>query len=397
MIRHHNEIVADIPAKALALGGEMTPVYIREKSEPKYLLKTRSFDLQNLPDVNDPEQMLLDLMASPNIASKHWVYEQYDSMVRTNTLALEGSDAAVIRIKGSSKGIAVKTDCNGRYVYLNPYIGGMIAVAESARNVACVGAKPIAITNCLNFGNPYDPEVYYQFSEAIRGMGDACIALQTPVTGGNVSFYNESPESAVYPTPMIGMLGVIDNIDSVISSGFKNTGDAILLLTAYKSDDTMDGIGGSEYLSLQLDGKPVGNAPFCDPAGEMRLINALLDLNKNSLIKSAHDVSDGGLAVSLAESSILSGYGINVDIPVLQRIDTAYFAECQGRIVVSASQESVSKITEIVSKTGIEVTRLGNVTDSTFTINNNINIPVSRLKEVYNKTLPLALSTVGEG
>jgi phosphoribosylformylglycinamidine synthase II len=334
-INYHGERVADIPAKALALGGDMTPVYQREYREPKYLAETRAFDFSTLPDVEDAGAILKELLASPTIASKQWVYRQYDSMVRTNSLYLTGSDAAIVRVKGTTKGLAMKTDCNSRYVYLDPYQGAVIAVAESARNIACTGATPIAITNCLNFGNPYDPEVYYQFKEAIRGMGDACRALGTPVTGGNVSFYNESPDGAIYPTPTIGMIGLIEDITKVVSSDFKDEGDAIILLSSREVRDSNDGIGGSEYLYLRT-GKVSGIAPSCDIEKEAALISTLVELADKSLIHSAHDVSEGGIAVAVAECC----FGQSTERPMgaivsdprsgQSRIDAALFSERQG-------------------------------------------------------------------
>ncbi len=216
-----NDLKASMPARSLVLGGD-APVYKRETSRPKYLDKLNTIHLDNYKEPSDYNDVLVDLLGTPNIASKQWVYNQYDSMVQTNTIVGPGSDAAVVRVKKTNKAIAVSTDCNGRYVYLNPRRGAQIAVAESARNVVCSGATPVAITNCLNFGNPYDPEIYYQFSEAIAGMRDACTVFNTPVTGGNVSFYNESPTERVYPTPVIGMLGVIDDMSYVTQSGFVN-------------------------------------------------------------------------------------------------------------------------------------------------------------------------------
>ena len=358
-ISYHGEIVSNLPSKALALGGDMTPVYERETREPSYLATTKAFDINSISDVDDANEMLKELLGSPNIASKKWVYEQYDSMVRTNTLDLEGSDAAIIRVKGTKKGLAVKTDCNSRYVYLNPYRGAMIAVCEAARNVACTGARPIAITNCLNFGNPYDPEVYYQFTEAIRGMGDACRTLETPVTGGNVSFYNESPDGAIYPTPTIGMLGVIDDIANVVSSGFKNEGDAILLLSAYEPDTEFEGLGGSEYLAIRNEGKALGNAPNIDPGGEARLIELLVSLAEKKMIKSAHDISEGGLAVTIAECSFANMIGARIIPPTSKRNDHSLFGEMQGRVVISVSPEMVEEVSMMIQSANIKVEVLG--------------------------------------
>ncbi len=395
-ISYHGEVVSNLPSKALALGGDMTPVYQREIREPSYLATTQAFVINTVSDVEDANEMLKNLLSSPNIASKKWVYEQYDSMVRTNTLNLEGSDAAVIRVKGTKKGLAVKTDCNSRYVYLNPYRGAMIAVCEAARNVACTGAKPIAITNCLNFGNPYDPEVYYQFTEAIRGMGDACRTLETPVTGGNVSFYNESPDGAIYPTPTIGMLGVIDDIANVVSSGFKNDGDAILLLSAYEPDAEFEGLGGSEYLSIRNDGKAVGNAPNIDPGGEARLIDLLVSLAEKRIIKSAHDISEGGLAVTLAESSFANMIGAKINPSQYSRKDHYLFGEMQGRVVISVSAEMVEEISMMIQSANIKVEVLGMTGGRQIIIEGLIDADLEELHEAYSTAIPNAVEAVVE-
>src|SRR3990172_1780308 len=254
---HKGELKAEVPAPSLVLG-EGAPVYIREAKEPEYLQRTRIFDARSLPELGDYNRMLLKLLGSIRISSRRWVYEQYDSMVRTNTVAGSSGDAAVVRIKGTTKGISVATDCNARYVFLDPRRGGQIAVAESARNVVCTGAKPVAITNCLNFGNPYDPEVYWQFREAVLGIGDACRAFDTPVTGGNVSFYNEGPGHAEYPTPVIGMLGILDDVDQAIGNFFLDEGHEVVLLGEPKGE-----IGGSEFL-FQTTGTVEGAAPLND-------------------------------------------------------------------------------------------------------------------------------------
>jgi phosphoribosylformylglycinamidine synthase len=393
-ISYHGEVVANIPSKALALGGDMTPVYIRETREPGYLDEIRNFELDSVPDVQDANSVLQSLLASANISSKRWVYEQYDSMVRTNTLDLEGSDAAIIRVKGTKKGLAVKTDCNSRYVYLNPYRGAIIAVCEAARNIACTGAMPLAITNCLNFGNPYDPEVYFQFTEAIRGMGDACRTLETPVTGGNVSFYNESPDGAIYPTPTIGMLGVIQDIDNVVSSGFKNDGDAIILLTGFTSDSEFDGLGGSEYLALCNNGKAVGHAPKVDPGAESRLIGLLVSLAEKKLLKSAHDISEGGLAVTLAESCFANMMGAKINPSQHSRKDHYLFGEAQGRVVISAAPESVQEIFSHATDANVKAEVLGEVGGTRLIIGDLIDSDVEKLFAEYSSAIPNAVEEV---
>lgn len=353
--------MAEVPSKPLVLGGD-APVYIREKREPSYLKKTRSFDTRSVRMPKDLSEVLLRLLATPSIASKRWVYEQYDSMVRTNTVAGSSGDAGIIRLKGTNKALAVKTDCNSRYVYLNPRRGAEIAVAECARNVACVGAQPIAITNCLNFGNPYDQEIYWQFAEAIAGIGNACRVLETPVTGGNVSFYNEDPSGAIYPTPVIGMLGIIEDQSRILTSDFKNPGDVVILL-----GETIGEIGGSEYLYLQT-GQVAGDAPMLELDFEKKLQRLVLDLVKQRLLKSAHDIAEGGIAVAVTESVIGSNRWIGVELNELGisngRIDLALFGEDQSRILVSASEGKATEVLKWSKKARIPARLIGHVTDT---------------------------------
>ena len=396
VIDYRGERVADIPAQALALGGNMTPVYHRETCEPKYLAETRAYDFSKLPDVDDSGAMLRELLGSPNIASKRWVYQQYDSMVRTNSLYLLGGDAAVVRVKGTTKGLAMKTDCNARYVYLGPYRGTTIAVVEAARNVACTGATPIGVTNCLNFGDPYDPEVYYQFTEAIRGMGDACRALGTPVTGGNVSFYNQSPDGAIYPTPTIGMIGLIEDITKVVPSDFQQEGDAIILLFVPPAKNSYDGLGGSEYLYQRL-GIVTGEAPECDLVHEAALIETLVKLAERTLLHSAHDISDGGFAVALAEccfgQSTERPLGARVENPltIKGRVDTALFAERQGQVILSASRGNADEIVRIAEAHGLLARTIGEVTGNRLIIGDFIDENVDDLFAIYLDALPAAM------
>ncbi|CAF3914352.1 unnamed protein product, partial [Rotaria sp. Silwood1] len=301
-IYYKGKLEADVPAEPLVLGGG-APVYKRETKEPTYFKETQNFNFNALPEPKDYNEVLLRLVSSPNITNKNWVYTQYDTQVRTNTMLLPGGDASVIRIKETKKALAMKVDCNGRYVYLNPYKGGMSAVCESARNVACTGATPLAITNCLNFGNPYNPEIYYQFTEAIRGMGDACKLLETPVTGGNVSFYNQSKDYAVFPTPSIGMIGLLEDYEKMVTSNFKDEGDIIILL----GNNSNKGVDGSEYLNTIFN-LIKGDAPCINLDEEKKLIDTLLEAADKKLLKSAHDISDGGLAVALAECWCYKGY-----------------------------------------------------------------------------------------
>ena len=358
IVSHHGQVVADVPSRSLVLGGG-APVYIREAKEPDYLKQTRAFDPSRLPTPSDLASVLLRLLSSPNIASKRWVYEQYDHMVRTNNVVLGGEDSAVVVLKEGNKALSMKTDCNSRYVYLNPYRGGMIAVAEAARNVVCTGAEPLAITNCLNFGNPYKPEVYWQFREAVRGMGDACRALGTPVTGGNVSFYNESPVTSVYPTPVVGMLGLITDLAHVTTANFKDNGDVIVLLGRLGGH-----VGGSEYLSMHH-GIVGGDAPSLDIAYEISVQQACLRAIRTGIIKSAHDCSEGGLAVAITESCIAGGQrmrGARITLPASDmRTDFVLFGEDQSRIVVSTSESDVGRLMDICFEAGADASRIGHV------------------------------------
>ena len=368
----HGEEVANLRAAHLDAGNG-APVYERETRRPAYLDETRAFNPETIPDVT-PEsatETLTALLAAPNIASKQWVYEQYDTMVRTNTVVGPGpSDAAVIRLKGTDRGLAVKTDCNGRYVYLNPRRGAQAAVCESARNVVCAGGRPVAITNCLNFGNPHKPEVYWTFAKAIEGMGEACRALGTPVTGGNVSLYNEHPEGAVYPTPTIGMLGLVDDVAAhATTAGFKSEGDVVFLLSPA---DWLhhDDIGGTEYLTTIHDEK-TGDAPHLDLDEEVAVQQAMQALIRDEIVAHAHDVSDGGLAVSLAESAIFSNaLGADLDLPAATnlRLDALLFGEAQSRIVFSVAPEHEDRVTDVIADHAVQATRLGTVQPKQFAL-----------------------------
>ncbi len=362
-VSQHGKVVAEIPAMSLVLGGG-APVYIREAVEKKP--DTPVAKLAG-DDTLDFRSLSLSLLSRPNIASKQWVYQQYDSMVQTNTVTPTGlTDAAVIRIKGSRKGLAMKTDCNSRYVYLNPRAGGSIAVAECARNIACSGAKPLAVTNCLNFGNPYKPEVYFQFKSAVQGMGDACRMFNTPVTGGNVSFYNETTlgggRTAIYPTPTIGMIGLIDDIDNLVGSTFRKAGDAIMLL-----GDPELTLEGSEYLVMQY-GTPGQDSPSVDLKHEKNLQELLVLLASKKLVQSAHDVSDGGIAVTLAEKSIMDrenmlGFEVGLEDAGTDtaRIQRQLFSEAQGRVVVSIEPDKVGAAIEEAHRLNVPVRVIGKV------------------------------------
>lgn len=326
----HGELEAEIPAYELVLGGG-APQYEREYKEPAYFEKIKAFDASTVEVPTNLKQVAEQLIAVPNIASKRAIYVQYDSMVGTgNTGTNNPSDASVVVAKPTNKGLALTTDCNSRYVFADPYKGAMIAVSEAARNIVCSGGEPIGITNCLNFGNPYDPEVYFQFVSAIKGMGEACRAFDTPVTGGNVSFYNQNPDGAVYPTPTIGMVGVLDDMDQKLTLSFKNEGDHIFLVGR-----SQNCIGSSEYLH-KIKGVEFSPAPNFDLQEEKSLHQKITELNKSSIIISAHDVSEGGLIVTLLESAFINDLGFDVSSANDSiRKDAYWFGEAQSRVVVS--------------------------------------------------------------
>ena len=376
-----------MPPDSLVLGGG-APVYHRETRRPTYLEQTQAFNPMLLKAPVDLNNVLLRLLGSPNISSKRWVYEQYDSMVRTNNITLAGADAAVVYVKDTNKALSLTTDCNGRYVYLNPRRGAMIAVAEAARNVVCTGAVPVAITNCLNFGNPYKPEVYWQFKEAVEGIGDACRAFNTPVTGGNVSFYNESPTTAVYPTPVIGMLGIVEQLDHVTRASFQNDGDAILLLGV-----THGHVGGSEYLAV-IHGAISGDAPALELRAEADLQRALLEAIRAGAILSAHDCSEGGLAVALAECCIIGGerlVGATVCTGWRSRPDFGLFGEDQGRVVVSTRPRDVETVFEIAHRYNVPARRIGIVGGSDLKIDGRIQLALQEMRDVYRSAIEHAI------
>ncbi len=384
LVKFHGEVVADLPAESLVLGGG-APVYHRHSRRPEWLDELHAFDPETLPQPDDLAGVLKTLLATPDIASKQWVYEQYDTSVRTNTVVGPGADAAVLRIKGTRKALAVKTDCNGRYCYLNPRRGATIAVAEAARNVVCAGGQPVGITNCLNFGNPYKPEVYYQFSEAVAGMGEACRALGTPVTGGNVSFYNESPEGAVYPTPVIGMVGIVEDLTHVTTSYFKTPGDVVVLLGQNRAE-----VGGSTYLQ-SIHGKVAGDCPGLDLESERKLQASLLAAIRRGLVHSAHDVSDGGLAVALAECCFgpEDALGIVVEIPIDGRPDFHLFGESQSLVIVSTSAAKLPALMQHFQTAAVPAESIGAVTsDGRLRLNGLIDVAVAELEDIYRTALP---------
>lgn len=361
----HGELEASIPAYELVLGGG-APQYTREYKEPAYFSKINAFNVDSIQDIAELKPVAEALVQIPNIASKRWIYTQYDSTVgAANASTNAPSDASIVLAKGTGKALAMTVDCNSKYVFADPYKGGMIAVAEAARNIVCSGGEPIGVTNCLNFGNPYDPEVYYQFVKAVTGMGDACRKFKTPVTGGNVSFYNQNPDGPVYPTPTIGMVGIIDNMDTRMTLGFKAAGDAILLLGKQQND-----IASSEYLH-KLKKTAYSPAPYFDLDEELAVQNFVSAIIKDKKIKSAHDVSEGGLAITLLESGFTGGFGFYVSsAPATNfRKDAYWFGEAQGRIVVSVAEENVEALVAQAKAAGIEVTELGTVTKGKITVN----------------------------
>tara|TARA_B100000575_G_scaffold294669_1_gene312956 strand:- start:4160 stop:6394 length:2235 start_codon:yes stop_codon:yes gene_type:complete len=382
------EIKAQIPAEHLVLGGG-APQYIRETKKPAYLEETQSADLSDLTHPENLIECLEALLSSPNIASKRWVHEQYDTMVRTNTVQGPGAaDAGVIRLKGSKKGLVAKTDCNGRYVYLNPRRGGQIAVAESARNVVCSGAKPMAITNCLNYGNPYKPEVYWTFKESLAGMGDACRKLNTPVTGGNVSFYNENPESAIFPTPIIGMLGVIEDVEKhKMSPSFKNEDDIILYVGSPRI-----GLGGTEYLKV-IHGLTTGDAPVLDLDVELKVQQVVLQAITSGLVTAAHDVSDGGLAVSIAEMGIFSLLGAQIDLSVLSgTVHEIWFSEAQSGIVLTCQPNQKETLIKHLVQGGVEVVQIGTVQGNALMFQGVGSVSLDHLHSIYESAIPKVMS-----
>ncbi|RAJ87514.1 phosphoribosylformylglycinamidine synthase [Chitinophaga dinghuensis] len=383
----NGELEADVPAESLVLGGG-APQYHRAYTEPAYFAKVKAFDIQNIPDTTNAKLVAERIIAQPNIASKRWVYNQYDSMVGTaNASTNAPSDAAIVLVKGSEKALAVTTDCNSRYVFADPHIGGQIAVAEAARNIVCSGGEPVAITNCLNFGNPYDPEVYYQFVYAIKGMGEACRKFNTPVTGGNVSFYNQSPDGPVYPTPTIGMLGVLDNMNHRLTLDFKHEGDLVYLLGRSRND-----ISSSEYLH-KIVGVEFSPAPHFHLEEEHRLQHAVTKLNKAGVLQSAHDVSEGGLFVTLFESAMPNNLGFEVKTNSHFRKDAYLFGESQSRVVVTVRPQDKEKFESILhglldaTETSVRHELIGTVKGDSIVVNGEVWGTVSDWKKPYNTSV----------
>ncbi|MGC8900445.1 MAG: phosphoribosylformylglycinamidine synthase subunit PurL [bacterium] len=379
IVKANDQIHARLPLDLLT---DKAPVYIRDVRMPEYI-KTISYSnvLNDIPEPEDYKEMFLKILSSPTISSKAWIYEQYDHSVGTDTVVKPGADAAIIRIKGTQKGIALTTDGNSRYTYLNPYTGAQIAVCESAINVACVGAKPLAITDCLNFGNPENPEVMWQFIESINGITSACLTMDIPVVSGNVSFYNETEGRSIYPTPVIGMVGLIDDIRNKITPGFKDDGDMIILL-----GETLDECGGSEYLKL-VTGRIYGRPPDVSPYNQKRLVELILAMNKLHIVKSASDCSEGGLAVTIAQCAITGNRGAKLNIKWHYRPDIELFSESQHRVIITSSEKHIDKVREMARNYGVPSQVIGIVKGRHLSVDKLFSVSIETLKDVYNKGL----------
>ena len=381
----NDQLVCEIPADSLVLGGG-APVYDREYSEPAYHQQYKQFDINDVKEPEDLKAIAYQMVALPNIASKRWVYEQYDSMVGTVNRSTNGvSDASVINIKGSNRALAMTVDCNSRYVHADPEVGTMIAVSECARNITCSGGTPSAITNCLNFGNPYNPEVYWQFVGAIKGMSKACLAFNTPVTGGNVSFYNQTEVDdkvePVFPTPTIAMIGLIEDVKHVTTLGFKEKGHLIYMLGTSRDD-----ISSSQYL-VKLHGVEASPAPFFNLDEEKALQSQLNMLIRKDVIQSAHDVTEGGLFITLLESAMDNDLGFDMTTASEFREDAYLFGEAQSRIVITVSEEDDDDFIDLMMMNGFPFDLLGHVTKGDIRIDEKSWGEVSDFKDIYDNAL----------
>lgn len=378
----HGELEASLPAYELVLGGG-APVYERDYKAPAYLAKVNAFDLHTIEDTSNLKETVKSMVQLPNIASKRWVYTQYDSMVgAANTTTNAPSDAAVVLAKGTGKALAMTVDCNSKYVYADPEKGAMIAVAEAARNIVCSGGEPIGVTNCLNFGNPYDPEVYYQFVKSVEGMGAACRKFNTPVTGGNVSFYNQNPDGPVFPTPTIGMVGIVEDMNNRMTLDFKNEGDIIVLLGEQRND-----IGSSEYLN-KIKGVAFSQAPHFDLEEEFQLQQFVTNLIKAKQIKSAHDISEGGLIITLLESAFFNNKGFHVSSSNSDlRKDAYWLGEAQSRVVVSCASEQLVQLEQSAKSAGVAFTVLGKVTNGEVVVNDENWGTITTWKNEYDTAI----------
>ena len=379
-------LVAEVPAESLVLGGG-APVYIREYKEPAYYAETKKFDIHKITEPKNLKEIAYFILKQPSIASKKWITEQYDTMVGTKNMTTNAiSDAAVVNIKGTNKAIVLTTDCNSRYVHADPQIGCEIAVSEAARNIVCAGGEPSAITNCLNFGNPYHPEVYWQFVGAIKGMTNACKKFKTPVTGGNVSFYNqtamENRVEPVFPTPVIGMLGILPDKKFQMTMDFKKENDKIYLIGTSRND-----INCSEYLYAWHKVK-LSPPPYFDIDEEQKIQHAVLSLIHLKLINSAHDVSDGGLFITLFESAIHQNLGFNITSNKETRMDAFLFGESQSRVVVTVSPVEEKKFIETMNKSGVQFSLLGEVKGKEMIVSDLSFGLVEDAKKIYENVIP---------
>jgi len=408
VVKHHGKVVADIPAKKIA---DESPVYQRDAQEPEYLKEVRAFRLDGIADTKTPADDLKKLLSWPSIASKNWVYRQYDHMVRDGSVVCPGSDAAVIRIKADSlpdadtgntqhatrnteKLVAMSVDCNGVYVYLDPYEGGKTAVAEACRNLACSGAVPLGATDNLNMANPHKPELFWQMKESVRGLAEGCRAFNAPVTGGNCSLYNQSPNGPIDPTPTVAVVGIIEKPEHVTTQWFKDEGDAIILLgDPVDTSDPLQGLGGSAYLQV-IHGKKTGSPPRCNLDKEKELHLGLRALIHSGAVKSAHDCSDGGLAVALAESCFsqliaretprLIGAEIDLNSIKDVRLDALLFGETQARVVISVAQLNAGKVLAQAKILGIPAAVIGKVGGTALQIKHGEQTFSAKLAELHD-------------
>lgn len=380
---HNGEVVGDMPVHALV---DECPIYNKPSAVPAYYIEHEKVDTTRYAEVTDLTGALEKVLASPTVASKEWIYNQYDYMVRTSTAVRPGSDAAVVLVDGTRKGLAMTTDCNGRYVYLDPEVGGRIAVSEAARNIVCSGAEPLAITDNLNFGSPEKPDIFWQMEKSVDGMAEACRELNTPVIGGNVSLYNENRKGAIYPTPVVGMVGLVHDTDHITTQAFKNEGDVIFLL-----GDTQAELGGSEFQYV-VHGVTEGRPPQLDLATERTLLQTVLGAIQQGLVASAHDLSEGGLATALAESCISGNVGASVNFTADLRPDFALFSESQSRIVLTATPEQAERLAAYVREQGVPLQQVGTVQGKDLNILVNgkpaIAAPVSQLAKVWKDAIP---------
>ncbi|WP_019640471.1 phosphoribosylformylglycinamidine synthase subunit PurL [Paenibacillus fonticola] len=380
---HQGEVVGDMPVTALV---DECPIYNKPSAVPAYYEENANVDTLRYDEVTDLSGALDKVLSSPSVASKAWVYNQYDYMVRTSTAVQPGSDAAVVTIRGTRKGLAMTTDCNGRFVYLDPEVGGRIAVSEAARNVVCSGAEPLAITDNLNFGSPEKPDIFWQMEKAVDGMAEACRVLDAPVIGGNVSLYNENAKGAIYPTPVVGMVGLVHDTDHITTQDFKAEGDVVFLL-----GETFAELGGSEFQAV-VHGVTEGRPPALDLNVEKKLLDGVLAAIQKGLVQSAHDLSEGGLAVAVAESCISGGLGAKVDFATELRPDFALFSESQSRILLSATPDKAAELEQLIASYGVPVQKIGQVTGDKLEIAVNARSvlarPVSELKQVWEDVIP---------